>query len=198
MAQQVPLPNKLLFFTACLFITASCSHSSKVETIPLVYKNADSAGWNEQGPLLYYNSVFFSGFQFRLYPDADTVFLFAYLDGKKEGMQYEWYPGKKKKELRHFVNGWQEGEQSGWFENGRVKFIYHFKNDVYNGNVKEWTENGTLYKDFNYANGQESGKELLLNPDGSIKANYEVRNGKIYGNSGTKNCASPWKKDSLQ
>ncbi len=200
MEQQEQLLSKTtICLCLILFTFFSCSENKTAakKEIPQTFINTDTPGWREEGPLLYYKDVLFSGSQFRLYPGGDTAFLSTYYQGKKEGLHLEWYPDKKQKEIRHYTNGWQEGEQQGWFENGNRKFIYHFKNDVYDGNVKEWMEDGKLFKDFNYANGQESGKELLLNTDGSIRANYEVRNGKIYGNIGSKMCASPWNKDSL-
>ena len=194
MAHLVQLHNKI-FIGSIILLLSSCNQLAETKAVSNLYINVDSGGWKEAGPLLYHNGFLFSGSKFKLYPNRDTAFLYSYLNGKQEGLQYEWYPAKKTKQKRNFINGWQEGEQSGWYENGKTSFIYHFKNDVYDGNLKEWYEEGKLFRDCNYSNGQEAGKQLFLNLDGSIKANYEVRNGKIYGNTGTKNCASPWKAD---
>jgi antitoxin component YwqK of YwqJK toxin-antitoxin module len=192
MAQQARLRNKL-FIAAVLLTFLSCTQQAGRGSIQQQYANADDVNWKEEGPLLYHDTILFSGSKFKLYPNGDTAFLLSYLNGKQEGEQRQWYPGKKLKELRNFVNGWQEAEQQGWHLNGRPAFVYHFKNDVYSGSVKQWYEDGRLFRDCNYAIGQEAGKQLFLNTDGSIKANYEVRNGRIYGNTGSKNCASPWK-----
>lgn len=203
MVRQALLRNSIIAASALLWLTAcECAGSGgpavKKENVPSVYVNVagplGAAEWKEEGPLLYHNNKLFSGFQYKLYPNKDTAFLYGYTGGKQHGVQLSWYPGKQVQERRNFVHGKQEGQQTGWFINGDTSFIYHFANDVYEGNVKQWYPSGKLFKNFNYKKGQEEGKELLLEEDGSIKANYEVRNGKIYGNIGSKHCASPWKK----
>jgi antitoxin component YwqK of YwqJK toxin-antitoxin module len=182
--------RKLVLFILLIGINFSCSTKN---VIPELFQNVNSVGWKTKQGKLYFKDVPYNGKQYALLLNGDTAFIASYLDGKIEGIRRHWYSNGKLKEERFFVKGRQEGIQRGWYENGNKSFEYNFKNDIYEGSCYEWYEDGSLSKHFQYKAGQENGMQVWKNPDGSLRANYEVRNGKIYGNIGTKNCASSGK-----
>jgi antitoxin component YwqK of YwqJK toxin-antitoxin module len=191
MALQVQLQNKMRLLILLNLLSLLFFSCSEKKVIPSIAHNADSSGWKTKLGTLYYNDVLYSGKQYVLYPSGDTSYCAYYYEGEPEGTRLYWYTNRKLKEQRFFVNGKEEGVQKGWYENGKQSFEYNFKNDVYEGSCFEWYQDGNLSKHFQYKDGHENGRQIWRNADGSLRANYEVRNGKIYGNMGTKNCASP-------
>ena len=137
----------------------------------LKYVSAAEQGWRQHKGIMYLHDQAFTGFQFGLYENGDTMFVATYLKGKRNG-------GHK-----------------GWWQNGLPKFVYHLKQDVYEGSVKEWHENGALFRDMHYTEGHESGLQQIRLADGALYANYEVRNGRNYGLTGTMHCKNYWKNE---
>ena len=64
---------------------------------------------------------------YALYPNGDSAFSGAYLNGKEEGIFKKWYPNGQLIEIRVYIDGNKEGFHRGWWENGIRKFEYHFQ-----------------------------------------------------------------------
>ena len=187
-----------LLITACVFV--SCNQNPnreaerKAQKTPSVYTVADHVNFNFKQDILYFKSEKYSGKQFFLYPNKDTVFVKSYLNGLLEGVQKQWYPHQKLAEERLYVSNKKEGLHRGWWENGNPKYVYEFYNDEFHGEVKEWYFGGQLFKIFHYKNGYEEGSERLWFEDGSVRANYVIKKGKKYGLIGIKLCKNPYEK----
>ena len=201
------------FFTGCflLFIIASCNIKKQsipelkiAKTVPANYKKATDSNFKKHQDTVYYQENFFTGYQFGLYKNGDTVFINSYFNGVEEGVQKKWYENKQlaeqKKwydnrqlaEQRFYINGKKEGTHKGWWPDGKPKYIFEADNDEYNGEFKEWYASGLLGKQFHYTNGQEEGSERLWWDNGTVRANYVIRNGKKYGLIGLKTCMNPY------
>lgn len=193
MANQVLLRNRLGWFISLLVGMSSCHPANPTTVvIPPVYVSTQQAGWQKREGRVLLNSTLFSGWQYQLDADHDTIFVGSYLQGKAEGFHRQWYANHQLKEVRHYQKGWQEGEQRGWFESGKRAFLYQFRNDVYEGSRKEWYTNGKPALYGNYHDGKEQGLQQQWFANGSLKVNYVARNGRNYGFTGVKNCVNVW------
>lgn len=187
-----------LFFMALLFV--GCNHSAKelpqrqAQKTPQIFRLADDVNFNFKQDTLYFKSIKYSGKQFYLYPNKDTVFVKSYLNGLLEGVQKQWYSNQVLAEERLYVSNKKEGLHKGWWENGKPKYSYQFFNDEFHGEIKEWYFGGQLFKTFHYKNGYEEGSERLWYEDGSVRANYVIKSGKKYGLIGIKLCKNPYAK----
>jgi len=189
----------LLLFVVVLFL--SCTQSKEevklqrvAQKTPSIFYLADDVNFNLKQDTLYFKSKKYSGKQFYLYPNKDTVFVKSYLNGMLEGVQKQWYPNRKLAEVRLYVANKKEGLHKGWWENRKPKYSYQFYNDELDGEVLEWYFSGQLFKKFHYKNGYEEGSERLWFEDGSVRANYVIKNGKKYGLIGIKLCKNPYEK----
>ncbi|HVT85533.1 MAG TPA: hypothetical protein VHD35_10030 [Chitinophagaceae bacterium] len=163
------------------------------EVVPNVFVNAASNNFQTHQGITFLDNKPFSGWQYQLFDNGDTAYLFPFINGKENGVATQWYPGKKLKEVRQYEKGNKTGEHRGWWENGRLRFDYHFSNDLYEGSVEEWYETGQLFRKMNYEKGYEKGLQKIWRPDGSLHANYEVKNGRYYGLTGVFHCKNVWK-----
>jgi antitoxin component YwqK of YwqJK toxin-antitoxin module len=184
-----------------LVIIAACSNADEkknnpelkiAKTIPANYISVNDSGFLKHKDTVYYQKKYFTGYQFSLYPNADTEFISGYFNGVEEGLQKKWYPNKQLTEERFYINGKKEGTHQGWWPDGKQKFIFETVNDEYNGEFREWYSSGLLGKQFHYVNGQEEGSERLWWDNGTVRANYVIRNGKKYGLIGFKTCMNPY------
>jgi len=188
----------LLLFVVGFFL--SCNQKIEVEIPriaqknPSIYKFADDFAFNFKQDTLYFKTAPYSGKQFFLYPNKDTVFVKSYLNGLLEGVQKQWYPNQVLAEERLYVANKKEGVHKGWWENGKPKYSYQFYNDELQGEVLEWYFSGQLFKKFHYKNGFEEGSERLWFEDASVRANYVIKKGKKYGLIGIKLCKNPYEK----
>lgn len=128
--------------------------------------------------------------------NGDTLAVAPFSRGKEHGTERQWYPNRQLQEVRHYTLGKKTGRHEGWWPDGKQRFVYDFDNDNFEGVVKEWYPNGALYRSFHYHEGHEQGLQTVYYQDGRIQANYEVRDGRNYGNTGYRNCESPFKNDS--
>jgi hypothetical protein len=188
---------KILRGVFALFLFASCqdtplSKKPILNEIPNIWAIEDSSFQHLEGFLLKSGKPF-SGYQFALFPNGDTVRIAPYFKGKEQGWVKTFYPHKQLETLRFYETGKKEGEHRGYWESGQLKFIFNFKNDLHEGSAKEWGQTGRIYRDFNYKNGQEEGLQRIWYADGTIGANYEAKNGRNYGLTGVKNCVSTHK-----
>lgn len=181
---------------------ASCSRTGETKenkpelkiakTVPANYIKSDDHGFFKHQDTVYYQDKYFTGYQFSLYPNADTEFIKSYFNGVEEGIQKKWYPNKQLAEERFYINGKKEGTHKGWWPDGKQKFVFEVLNDEYNGEFKEWFFSGLLAKQFHYVNGREEGSQRLWWDNGTVRANYVIRNGKKYGLIGLKICDNPY------
>jgi antitoxin component YwqK of YwqJK toxin-antitoxin module len=178
----------LIFFSSCKNEEKKIVFSKQLKKVPLVYKDASNYLFQMNQDTVYFNNKKFSGIQYSLYKQGDTVFIKPYLNGLEEGITKKWYANKQLAEERLYIDGKKEGIHKGWWENGKRKFEFAVSNDEYTNEFKEWNSNGLLVKHFHYKNGQENGSQQLYYENGKIKANYVIINGKRYGLLGTKNC----------
>jgi antitoxin component YwqK of YwqJK toxin-antitoxin module len=189
MEQPVQLHNKAL---CILIITVSsmlrCGHNSNV--VPPLFINANEKKCVTRQGITSYNNKPFSGWQFALYDNGDTVWITPYINGKENGEAKGWFPNKQLMEIRVYEEGRKSGLHKGWWPNGKQKFEYHFANDMYEGSVREWYVSGKLFKSFNYKDGQENGLQQQYFPDGTLQFNYESKKGRNYGLTGVKNCVN--------
>ena len=188
----------LLTFVAGIFYGCTNGKQDKTprkpEEVPLVYKLVSDPDFHYNQDTIYYKSTKFSGIQYALYPNMDTIFVKPFLNGLAEGVQKQWYSNKILAEERLYVTNKKEGVHKGWWENGNPKFCYHFFDDEYDGEVMEWYFGGQLFKKFHYAMGYEEGSERLWYEDGSVRANYVIKKGRKYGLIGIKICRNPYEK----
>ncbi|GAA4415835.1 hypothetical protein GCM10023187_46690 [Nibrella viscosa] len=199
MAKQAPFRSKTWLLLAALAVGQTACRQATGETdttIPNRLVSAEQPGWQRQNGLVWFNNEPFSGRQYALYANGDTVFVGAFRQGKAEGIHRQWYENRQPREVRRYVNGAQEGEQRGWYEDGKPAFVYHFRHDVYEGTATQWFPNGHLAQIFTYRDGREDGRQQLWYEDGTLRANYVARNGRHYGLTGVKNCVNVW--DSIQ
>jgi hypothetical protein len=161
---------------------------------PSVFKLVDDVSFSFMQDTLYFKTKKYSGKQFLLYPNKDTVFVKCYLNGLLEGVQKKWYQNKVLAEERLYVSNKKEGLHKGWWDNGKPKYDYQFYNDELQGEVLEWYSSGQLFKKFHYDAGHEEGSERLWFEDGSVRANYVIKSGKKYGLIGIKLCKNPYEK----
>ena len=178
-----------------LFLFASCKNEEKINSflkqpkkIPLIYKDALYNPFQMHQDTLYLGNNKFSGFQYSLNQNQDTIFIKPFLNGLEEGVTKKWFDNKQLAEERLYIKGKKEGIHKGWWENGNKKFEFAVSNNEYTNDFKEWLSNGLLIKHFHYKNGQENGSQKLFYENGKVKANYVILNGKRYGLLGTKNC----------
>jgi len=190
MEQRALSLSKLAGILILLSCVWSCRQAvvPKPVVIPAAYLPATDPGLSRHQDTLYYHAGKYSGYVYQLLDVGDTLLLFGYCDGLKEGFLKKWYPNKQLQELRYYHQGKKNGIHTGWWENGIKKFEFRIVDDLNEGNFKEWNHAGRLIKDFNYLNGQEQGSEKLWWNDGTIRANYVVNNGKKYGLIGMKIC----------
>jgi hypothetical protein len=188
---------KIFFVGTVCMVLFSCANNTKdivakkqIQPAPQVFRLAtDSAFFNRQDTL-FFSGQKFSGFTYMLYPNGDTSFLIAYVNGLQEGLCKKWYPGKKPAEVRLYNKGKKDGIQQAWWYNGNPKFMFVASEDEYEGESKEWNTNGALIKLFHYTKGQEEGSQQLFYDNGKIRANYIIIAGRRYGLLGTKNCVN--------
>jgi len=162
------------------------------KTVPAIFKNAKDSGFNLHEDTVFYNHIFFTGYQYSLYENGDTAFLKSFFNGVEEGIQKKWYPGKQLEEERFYINGKKEGVHQGWWPNNQKRFCFTLYCNEYNGEFKEWMPNGLLIKFFHYQNGFEVGSQRLWWSDGTVRANYVIKNGRKYGLLGLKTCNNPY------
>lgn len=193
------LPAYLILFIA----TVSSCNNSKVKklnapelrlakTIPFIFKNTNDSLFNMQQDTVYYQSKYFTGYQFATFENGDTAAMKGYFNGMEEGIQKSWYANGAPAQERFYINGKKEGVHKGWWPDGKPKFYYTAFNDEYNGEFKEWYATGLLAKHFNYKIGQEEGSQRLWWENGTVRANYVIRSGKKYGLIGLKICVNPY------
>ncbi|MES2240709.1 MAG: toxin-antitoxin system YwqK family antitoxin [Bacteroidota bacterium] len=189
------LDNYLLLLLLSLFL--NCNPKKEEITVripkrvPSIYTIASDVGFHFNQDTLYLNTKKYSGKQYILYPNKDTVFVKSYLDGMLEGVQKQWYPNGVLVEKRLYISNKKEGKHQGWWENGKPKYSYQFYNDDFHGEVLEWYFTGQLFKKFHYQNGHEEGSERLWYENGNVRANYVIKKGKKYGLIGIKLCKNP-------
>jgi antitoxin component YwqK of YwqJK toxin-antitoxin module len=193
------IPGYIFYF---VLIIVSCNRTNEAKenkpepkiakTVPANYVKSNDAGFVTHEDTVYCRDKYFTGYQFSLYPNADTEFVKSYFNGVEEGIQKKWYSNKQLAEERFYINGKKEGTHQGWWPDGKQKFIFEVLNDEYNGEFKEWFFSGLLAKQFHYVNGREEGSQRLWWDNGTVRANYVIRNGKKYGLIGLKICDNPY------
>ena len=193
-------PLYILIVTVCILVYACEANNVKKDAetvlpvtrvdlkVPNQYKSVLDSGFHFQQDTLYYQSNYYSGYVFKLYPNNDTAFIGSYLNGLEQGAQTKWYFNRQLAESRLYDQGKKVGEHIGYWEDGKIKFEYHFFKGEQHGVVKEWYKNGKPYKIFHYENGYESGSQKMWWENGVIRANYVVKNGRRYGLIGLKLC----------
>ncbi|WP_418262220.1 toxin-antitoxin system YwqK family antitoxin [Flavobacterium faecale] len=164
----------------------------QAQKTPSIYKNASDSNFNFKQDTLFFKTEKYSGKQYALYPNKDTLFIKSYLNGMLEGIQKQWYENNRLAEKRLYIANKKEGTHQGWWENGKPRYNYHFFNDEFHGVVVEWYKTGQLFKRFHYNKGYEEGSERLWYEDGSVRANYVIKKGKKYGLIGIKLCKNPY------
>jgi len=184
-----------------LFSTCMACNSKKndfvftpkiAKTVTAVFYDAADSNFTTHLDTLLYMNKLFTGIQYRLNEQRDTVQLGSYFNGVEEGLQQKWYAKGKPQERRFYINGKKERNQRGWWPNGQIKFDFNTYNDEYEGEFREWLENGLLIKKFHYTHGYENGSQRLWWNDGTVRANYVIKNGKKYGLLGLKICTNPY------
>ena len=180
-----------------LIIIACNSHSSNMDSIIKNYFHINEAIGRTHKGITYINGNVANGYLIQINANNDTLFLEAYINGRKQGTCYAKYPNLQYQSLQYFENGKAEGLQQTWWENGRLKEEAYYKNDVFHGKFKEYDTNGMLTRDNNYVDGHEEGKQKMWYDNGKLRANYVVKNGRIYGLSGTMNCFNAVEKKKL-
>ena len=187
--------RRVLFLSNLSLLLWSCGQSHKqTETLKViipdvpVLENDTSFAYN-QG-VLYYQHKPFSGWQYSLFPNGDTVRIVPFYEGREEGYAKSWYPNRLLAEQRLYKKGKKEGQHQAWWDNGQPKFEYQFSNDEHEGVQRVWAANGVLIQKFNYLKGHEEGHQQAWFDDGSLKSNYVVKNGRRFGLPGVKNCVS--------
>lgn len=136
------------------------------------------------------DSVKFSGYLIKQYPDNSMRSKKGYYQGKMEGNFVSYYSNGQVFSLRPYRLGEKHGEHLGYYENGQPKFQYYFEDGFSQGTHKEWYKNGELRRQMNYKDGHEFGPQKFWRPDGKLRSNYVVReNGRKYGMLGLKRCA---------
>lgn len=182
----------LTFLTGCTQRTGTPVANKKIKPVPNKFiLTSDSSLHFNQDTLYFLNSQF-SGHIYALYPNGDSAYSGAYLNGKEEGIFKKWYPNGQLIEIRVYIDGNKEGFHQGWWENGVRKFEYHFQNAEHHGELKEWSKSGQPYRFFHYRRGYEEGSQKMWWENGAIRANYVIRNGKKYGLLGLKICSNPY------
>ena len=204
MALQERLANKanqslLAFIITFLTTLSGCDGNipspiveKKIKPVPNISVVSADSGFNFHQDTLFYLGNKFSGHVYTLYPNGDSLFSGAFLNGKEEGIFKKWYPNGQLVESRIYIDGTKEGFHQGWWENGTKKFEYHFLNAEHDGELKEWMETGQPYRFFHYVKGYEEGSQKMWWSNGSIRANYVIKNGKRYGLLGLKICSNPY------
>jgi hypothetical protein len=178
----------LLF--ACTNDQGNTVAKKEIPPVPEVVKLANDSAFSTHQDTVFFGAQKFSGYTFNLYPNGDTVFLIAYVNGLQHGVCKKWYPDKQIAEERVYKNGRKDGLQQAWWQNGKPKFIFEAVNDEYTGEFKEWNSNGALIKIFHFTKGQEEGSQQLFYDNGKVRSNYVIIAGRRYGLLGTKNCVN--------
>lgn len=186
-------------FWPLFFLVFGCSQEEHLteSPIPDVLVSVQTEDWVESQGILFLEGSPFSGWQFSLNEQGDTLFLGGYVEGRKHGKHVSAYPDGQLQDVRHYREGRQEGVVQQWHPNGQRSFEAYIVQDHYEGTVRSWYPNGERYEQFHYQDGREEGRQQRWDETGKVLANYEVRNGRRYGLSGTKNCSSPWESDPL-
>lgn len=179
-----------IFLIVFIINQSDGSEKKSIRAIPKHYVSINNLAFVYVADTLYFHNRKFSGYQFALYPNGDTVMTKSYLEGLEEGWTRKWYTRNQLAEERYFEKGKKERIHKAWWPNGKQKFIYEFQNDEFNGTNKEWFEEGALFKIFHYEKGYEVGSQKMFWPNGKIRANYIVKNNRRYGLLGTKNCVN--------
>lgn len=181
----------------CMLLLFACAGETSLPPVdvPNVWVSQDHPAWVESQGILFLEGTPFSGWQYLVDPQGDTLFIGGFVEGRREGRHESRYPDGQLQELRYFTSGRQDGMVKKWHRNGRKSFEARLVQDQYEGTVRSWFANGQPYEEFNYQDGKEEGRQKRWDEAGKVLANYEVRRGRKYGLSGTKNCSSPW--DSL-
>lgn len=184
----LPLGVRGLLFASILGVSYSLLPASS-PNVPAVWVKADESGFRTRKGITYLHQKPFSGWQYALSPEGDTLLSIPYWQGKMHGWAKAWYPNGKMQTKRYYQAGKQIGKHEGWWADGKPKFIYHFEADVYEGLCQEWHENGRLMHIGHYHQGQEEGRQTFWRADGSLHANYVAKGGRNYGLTGVKNCS---------
>lgn len=139
--------------------------------------------------ILSLDSVPFSGYLIRHYPNGQLKSRKGYFEGKQEGDAWIYYADGKVYSQRPYRNGEKHGEHLAYYPNGQKKFQYYFVNGLGEGTHLEWYEDGSPRREMNYKDGKEFGAQKMWRTDGKIRSNYVVReNGRQYGMLGLKRC----------
>jgi antitoxin component YwqK of YwqJK toxin-antitoxin module len=182
-----------ILFVACTNKQKFVAPEIKIaKTVPLNFMDSSDEHFSFHQDTLYYNHNYFTGFQFSVYNNGDTAFVYGYFNGMLEGIQKKWYENNQLAEERFYINGKKEGTHKGWWQDGKPKFIFDASNNDYEGEFKEWYASGVMAKKFHYIKGQEEGSQRLWWDNGTVRANYVIRNGKKYGLIGLKICINPY------
>ena len=177
----------ILILLSCVWSCRKAAEPKPI-VIPVTYRAVSDPDLGRKQDTLYYKADKYNGYVYQLSDAGDTLLLFGYWEGLKEGVLRKWYPNKQLQEMRYYHEGKKNGVHTGWWENGNKKFEFRIVDDLNEGNFKEWNHDGRLIKDFNYVHGHEQGSEKLWWNDGTIRANYVVDNGRKYGLIGLKIC----------
>jgi antitoxin component YwqK of YwqJK toxin-antitoxin module len=161
------------------------------KTLPAIYRSDLDTFLKKKGDTLYYKEQYFTGYQYSLYENGDSAFIYGFFNGVEEGWQRKYYPGKVLAEQRFYVNGKKEGSHKSWWPDGKSRMEFTAEHNEYEGEFKEWNSAGTLIKRFHYIRGKEAGRQQLWWDNGKLRANYEVRNGRTFGLIGSKLCMNP-------
>lgn len=183
----------IIIFTKCNTQKDEITTELKIaKTVPAIFYTVTDSNFSYHEDTVFYKHAFYTGYQFALYENGDTLLLKSFFNGVEEGFQRKWYPGKKLEEERFYINGKKEGIHQGWWSNGQKRFYFSAYNNEYNGEFKEWMPNSLLVKFFHYKNGYEEGSQRLWWADGTVRANYVIKNGRKYGLLGWKTCINPY------
>ena len=187
-ALPVRLASNLLL-TMCLYGCIGNGAGEPADAVvPAVYRKITDTAFSRHDGFLYHRQQKFSGHLYSLFPNGDTAYSGAFVNGKETGRQRSWYNRQQLMEERWYENGHKEGIHKGWWPGGNPKFCYHFANDEYEGEVTEWDETGQIYRRMHYQQGREEGLQQMWWSDGKLRANYVVKEGKSYGLIGRKLC----------
>src|SRR2546430_8682437 len=124
--------NHFKILIALSVFLVECSGRKSSIGIPRVFRNINTNFETKQG-ITFYDRQPFSGWQYSLCENEDTVLLISFYDGKESGISKQWYENGQLKETRNYEGGKKTGEHKGWWPNGELKFVYHFTNDEYEG-----------------------------------------------------------------
>ena len=193
MAHPAQLLSEITLVSLLLLILFSCSLRAFLpneQVIPNEHYLIDNQGFVSKNGVVFRQEKPFSGWQYALSNQGDTLALIPFWQGKIQGCKKTWYSNGHLANIRFYESGKQVGTHQGWWEKGQRKFEYQFANDVYHGVCHEWHENGQRSQTRHYQNGQEAGQQSVWRADGSLQANYVAKNGRNYGIIGVKHCVN--------